>query len=100
MSCVAFHPKAEVIISNSEDKTQRVWDLRKKQEVDSFTNKELDRFWVTAVHQDNYYFAAGSDSALYIFTLFKDRPPMDLINNQYVCIGYQKQIKLIDLKTS
>ena len=67
-------------ISCSEDKTTRVWDLKKKLEVDCFTSKEMDRFWVVAAHPDNYYFAAGSDGALYIFTLYKDRPPMDLVS--------------------
>lgn len=81
VSSAVFHSKADVIISNSEDKTQRVWDVKKKMEVDCFTNKELDRFWVVAAHPDNYYFAGGSDSALYIFTLYKDRPPMDLISS-------------------
>ena len=43
VSSVIFHPKFDVLISNSEDKTTRVWDFNKKIEVDSFTNKELDR---------------------------------------------------------
>jgi WD40 repeat protein len=35
----------DVLISNSEDKTVRIWDLNKKVEVDCYTNKELDRFF-------------------------------------------------------
>ena len=27
VSCVLFHPKHELIISNSEDRTIRVWDI-------------------------------------------------------------------------
>ena len=45
MSSVIYHPKAEVLISNSEDKTTRVWDSNTRIEVDCFTNKELDRLF-------------------------------------------------------
>lgn len=30
VSCVLFHPKAELILSNSEDKSIRVWDMQKR----------------------------------------------------------------------
>lgn len=30
VSCVLFHPKHELIISNSEDRTIRVWDISKR----------------------------------------------------------------------
>ena len=30
VSCVTFHPRKELILSNSEDKTLRVWDLTKR----------------------------------------------------------------------
>jgi coatomer protein complex subunit alpha (xenin) len=29
VSCCVFHPKREIIVSNSEDKTIRVWDISK-----------------------------------------------------------------------
>lgn len=28
VSCVIFHPKLELIVSNSEDRSIRVWDIR------------------------------------------------------------------------
>lgn len=79
VSSAVFHPKMDVLISNSEDKTVRIWDLNKKVEVDCYTNKELDRFWVVAVHQENFTFACGSDSALYVFSLMKERVPFSLV---------------------
>ncbi|CAK73366.1 unnamed protein product (macronuclear) [Paramecium tetraurelia] len=98
VSCAMFHPFGEYFISNSEDKTLRLWDMKKKVEVDCFTNHELDRFWICAVHQSNNYFAGGSDSALYIFTLFKNRPAIDLVNNNFVYFGNRKVIKILDLQ--
>lgn len=31
VSCALFHPKADLLITNGEDKTLRVWDLGKRQ---------------------------------------------------------------------
>lgn len=30
VSCVIFHPRNDIIISNSEDKTLRVWDMNRR----------------------------------------------------------------------
>ncbi|CAK75912.1 unnamed protein product (macronuclear) [Paramecium tetraurelia] len=100
VSSAMFHPFGDYCISNSEDNTIRLWDMKKKCEIDCFTNYELDRFWVSAVHQNNNYFAGGSDSALYIFTLFRNRPAIYLTENKNLYVGSKKQIKLIDLQTS
>ncbi|CAD8067026.1 unnamed protein product [Paramecium sonneborni] len=100
VSSAMFHPFGEYFISDSEDNTIRFWDMKKKIEIDCFTNYEQDRFWVSAVHQNNNYFAAGSDSALYIFTLFKNRPAIDLMDNKNLFVGSKKQIKLIDLQNN
>ena len=56
-------------------------------------------FWVVSAHPDNFYFASGSDSALYVFTLFKDRPPMALVNDLLLCTGNRKLIRMLNLKT-
>jgi coatomer protein complex subunit alpha (xenin) len=85
----------DVLISNSEDKTTRIWDLTKKVEVDCFTNKELDRFWVVAVHNESFTFACGSDSALYVFSLLKERVPCTLVG-RHIYVGERKSIKMID----
>ncbi|CAK75525.1 unnamed protein product (macronuclear) [Paramecium tetraurelia] len=100
VSSAMFHPFGDYFISNSEDNTIRLWDMKKKVEIDCFTNYELDRFWVSAVHQNNNYFAGGSDSALYIFTLFRNRPAFDLIDNKILFVGSKKQIKIIDLQNN
>ena len=45
VSCALFHPKQELIVSNSEDKSIRVWDMSKRQGVQTF-RREHDRFWI------------------------------------------------------
>lgn len=67
--------------------------------MDTFTNKEFDRFWIVSAHPDNYYFASGSDSFLYVFNLFKDRIPMVKVTDNYICHGFKKSLKVIDLKS-
>jgi coatomer protein complex subunit alpha (xenin) len=42
VSCVIFHPKHELIISNSEDRSIRVWDISKRMGVQTF-RRENDR---------------------------------------------------------
>ena len=59
VSCVLFHPRQELILSNSEDKSIRVWDLTKRTCLNTF-RREHDRFWVMAAHPTLSLFAAGS----------------------------------------
>lgn len=51
----------DVIVSNSEDKTIKVWDLSRKTCLETF-KRDNDRYWVLAVHPELHYVAAGSDS--------------------------------------
>ncbi len=73
VSCVIFHPHQELILSNSEDKTIRVWDMSKRTGVQTF-RREHDRFWILAAHPENNLFAAGHDSGLIVFKLERERP--------------------------
>jgi len=59
VSCVLFHPRQELILSNSEDKSIRVWDLTKRTCLNTF-RREHDRFWVMAAHPTLSIFAAGT----------------------------------------
>ena len=58
VSCVIFHPRQELILSNSEDKTIRVWDMAKRTIIQTF-EREHDRFWIMAAHPEKNLFAAG-----------------------------------------
>ena len=58
VSCVLFHPRQELILSNSEDKSIRVWDMAKRNCLNTF-RREHDRFWVMAAHPTLNLFAGG-----------------------------------------
>jgi coatomer protein complex subunit alpha (xenin) len=73
VSCVLFHPKADLIISNSEDKSLRVWDMSKRVGVQTF-RREHDRFWILAAHPNINLLAAGHDSGMVVFKLERERP--------------------------
>ena len=59
MSCAVFHPRQELILSNSEDKSIRVWDMSKRTGVQTF-RRDHDRFWVLGAHPNLNLFAAGN----------------------------------------
>lgn len=69
-----FHPKHELIISNSEDRSIRVWDISKRLGVQTF-RRENDRFWILAAHPQQNLLAAGHDSGMIVFKLERERPP-------------------------
>ena len=66
VSCVLFHPRQDLIISNSEDKSIRVWDTPKRTCLHTF-RREHDRFWTIAAHPTLNIFAAGHDSGMVVF---------------------------------
>jgi len=47
-------------VSNSEDKSIRVWDMSKRTGVQTF-RREHDRFWILAAHPEVNLLAAGHD---------------------------------------
>ncbi len=50
----------DLIVSNSEDKSVRVWDMSKRAGVQTF-RREHDRFWIMAGHPEINLLAAGHD---------------------------------------
>lgn len=81
VSCVLFHPKHELIVSNSEDRTIRVWDISKRLGVQTF-RRENDRFWILAAHPDQNILAAGHDSGMIVFKLERERPAFDTFSSR------------------
>ena len=70
-----------MILSDSEDKTIRVWDLTKRTAVATF-RRDHDRFWVLTSHPELNLFAAGHDSGLIVFKLERERPAFQVHNNE------------------
>ena len=50
----------DLIVSNSEDKSLRVWDMSKRIGVQTF-RREHDRFWILQAHPEINLLAAGHD---------------------------------------
>ncbi len=80
VSCVIFHPRQDLIVSNSEDKSIRVWDTAKRTCLHTF-RREHDRFWIVAAHPTLNLFAAGHDSGMVVFKLERERPAYAIHGN-------------------
>ncbi|VDD80775.1 unnamed protein product [Mesocestoides corti] len=94
VSCAVFHPKQDLLISDSEDKTIRVWDLAKRACV-STIRRESDRFWVLAAHPTHSLFAAGHDEGMVVFKLERERPAWT-IHRDILYYVKGKQLRKLD----
>lgn len=74
VTCAIFHPRKDLILSVSEDKSIRVWDLSKRSALNTH-RRDTDRFWIIVAHPKQNLFAAGHDSGLLLFKLERERPP-------------------------
>ncbi|GBE60895.1 coatomer subunit alpha [Babesia ovata] len=76
-----FHPnRVSYLLSVSEDRSIKVWDTKKRALAHTFT-LEKDRFWIVQSAHDSNYIAAGHDSGLIVFKLFKERPIVTVVGN-------------------
>lgn len=53
-----FHPKQDLIVSNSEDRSIRIWDVQRRMGVQTI-RREQDRFWILTAHPEQNLLAAG-----------------------------------------
>ena len=74
VSCVIFSGRQDVIVSNSEDRTIRIWDMSRRTALQTF-RREHERFWILAAHPEINLLAAGHDSGMLVFKLERERPP-------------------------
>jgi WD40 repeat protein len=95
VSACIFHPRHELILSDGEDKTIRVWDMTKRTAVQTF-RREHDRFWVLTAHPTLNLFAAGHDNGLIVFKLERERPAFALAGNSLFYVR-DKTIRMRDL---
>jgi len=98
VSCVLFHPHLDVLVSNSEDKTIRVWDLSRRSCI-AIYRREMDRFWILAVHPRLSAMAAGHDSGCMIFKLHRERPPFTMLENGVLVYVRDRFVRALELDT-
>lgn len=86
------------MLSNSEDKSIRVWDMTKRTCLHTF-RREHERFWVLAAHPSLNLFAAGHDAGMIIFKLERERPAFAVHQN---ILYYVKErfLRKLDFLTS
>lgn len=98
VSCVVYHPRQDLILSNSEDKSVRVWEMSKRTCLHTF-RRDHDRFWSIAVHPTLNLFAAGHDNGMVIFKLERERPAFT-VHGQKLYYIKERQLRCLDLVTS
>lgn len=85
-------------MSNSEDKSIRVWDMSKRTCLHTF-RRENDRFWILSAHSTLNLFAAGHDGGMIIFKLERERPAYAVHNNLLYYVK-DKYLRRLDITTS
>jgi coatomer protein complex subunit alpha (xenin) len=102
---VLFHPREDVMLSTSEDRSIRVWDMTKRAPLYTY-KKDHDRFWITAAHPKLNLFAAGHDSGLIVFKLQRERPPYTLFRPNLLLyirdntlLHSSNMLRMLDLET-
>ena len=61
-----------MILSNSEDRPIRVWNLTMRTAIHTF-RRENDRFWIMTAHRTSNLIAVGHDAGLVVFKLDRER---------------------------
>jgi len=98
VSCVMFHPKKELILSNSEDRTIRVWDVTKRTGIHTF-RRENDRFWIITAHRTSNLVAVGHDAGMVVFKLDCERP-LAMCGEGRLYVVQEREVRVIDLDRS
>lgn len=88
--CAIFHPREDIILSCSEDRSIRIWDLEKRS---SLYVKGDERFWTLAAHPKENLFAAGHDTGFAIFKLARERPNFTIVNDLILFIRRHQLFK-------
>ena len=95
VSCLVFHPFRDLLISNSEDRTIRVWDVTRRNCLHTF-RRDSDRFWVLAAHPTSGALAAGHDGGMVVFKLATERPPACMWTGHELLYVADKRLCWID----
>lgn len=91
VSCVIFSGRQDVIVSNSEDRTIRIWDMSRRVALQTF-RREHERFWILAAHPEINLLAAGHDSGMLVFKLERERPPTAVHGSHLFYVGVRSGV--------
>lgn len=91
VSCVIFSGRQDVIVSNSEDRTIRIWDMSRRVALQTF-RREHERFWILAAHPEINLLAAGHDSGMLVFKLERERPPYAVHGTNLFYVGLRSGV--------
>jgi coatomer protein complex subunit alpha (xenin) len=97
VSCVLYYQKngQELILSNSEDRTIRVWDGQKRTGIHTF-RRENDRFWTITTHRTANLIAVGHDAGMVVFKLDTERP-IAMCSNNLLYVVQDRNVNAVDL---
>ncbi|KRY66160.1 Coatomer subunit alpha, partial [Trichinella pseudospiralis] len=98
VSCVLFHPRSDLILSDAEDKTIRVWDLQKRTCLMTF-RQENSRFWILTAHPTLNLFAAGHDGGMVVFKIERERPAFTVYEENLFYVR-DRILRKLNLRTS
>nr|CCC89936.1 unnamed protein product [Trypanosoma congolense IL3000] len=95
VSCVTY--MNDFLISNGEDRTVRVWDVKTRSSIMVF-RRESDRYWILSTLPQKNLIAAGHDTGLLVFKLFRERPAWTF-NGKVLHYVYENMIYSHDTET-
>ncbi|EPY42876.1 coatomer protein complex, subunit alpha (xenin) [Angomonas deanei] len=96
--CCATYFKGKYIISCGEDRVIKVFAVGGNSTAIMTFRRELDRYWILATYASKNLIAAGHDTGLQVFKLFRERPPFAVSQNQLTYI-HENQLFVYDFKS-
>ena len=97
MSSVIFDGKTGALISNSEDRTIRVWNYETKNQLQS-EKREKGRYWMLRLTKNNNLLGAGHDNGFEIWELSKNRmSPYGLVGKDLLVFAQGMKTFLFDI---
>ncbi|SCO73788.1 coatomer alpha subunit, putative [Plasmodium vivax] len=99
VSSLVFHQtNDDLLLTNSEDRTIRIWDITKRACIHTF-RRENDRFWILAFKPNSNLIASGHDSGMVIFKFEKEKCPFDKWGNLLLYVK-EKRIYSYDVRSN
>lgn len=91
-----YYTRKEMLISNSEDGTMKIWDTKKRKAVKTISID--NRFWCVSMDREEKVFAAGHDTGFCIYSLEREAPVYSVADKN-IYIQRESEIIRVDGKT-